>query len=148
MPEGGASSGGRLRAAFSWLHSSAGARTLILLGALAGLLAVIGGALGSHALRQSLPPARLATIGTAVGYQMYHALALLALGALQHSGAASPWFARAGACMAGGILLFCGSLWLIGLLEWRAVSVLAPAGGFLFMLGWVLVVVGALRRGG
>jgi uncharacterized membrane protein YgdD (TMEM256/DUF423 family) len=148
MPATGASSGGRLQAALSWFHSPAGARVLILLGAVAGLLAVIGGALGSHALRQSLPPARLATIGTAVGYQMYHALALLAIGGLQHSSAANPWFARAGACMAGGIFLFCGSLWLIGLLEWRAVGTVAPVGGFLFMLGWVLVAVGALRRGG
>src|SRR5712691_3512967 len=54
-------------------------RTFLLIGAIAGLLAVAFGAFGAHALRSRLSPDMLAVFETAVRYQMYHALALLAV---------------------------------------------------------------------
>jgi uncharacterized membrane protein YgdD (TMEM256/DUF423 family) len=137
---------GRLRAAFLWLETPSAGAALAAIGALGGLLAVIGGALAAHALR-GLPDSRGAVIGTAVNYQMYHALALLALAALQRTPAASSWFARAGACFVAGMLLFCGSLWILGLSGDRDLAALAPAGGLLLMSGWVMVFIGALRLG-
>jgi len=53
-------------------------------GALFGAIAVGAGAYGSHALRAELAEPLLVMYETAVRYQMYHALALLAVGALGH----------------------------------------------------------------
>ena len=138
---------GRPRAAFSWVQAARTGRVLMAFGAVAGLLGVVGGALAAHALRGQLPPEQIAILGTAIDYQMYHALALLVLGALSQGPQASPWFARAALCMAAGLLLFCGSLWFIGLTGWREGGLLAPVGGVLLMLGWILVVAGALQHG-
>ena len=43
-----------------------------------GLLAVVFGAFGAHALRNTLAPEMLETFEVAVRYQMYHSLALIA----------------------------------------------------------------------
>ena len=53
---------------------------LLLLGALAGFTAVAFGAFGAHALRGRLTPEMLAAFETGVRYQMYHALAVIAVG--------------------------------------------------------------------
>ena len=54
----------------------------IVLGAVFGLLSVVAGALGAHALTAYLGAGALDTFETAVRFQMYHALALLATGLL------------------------------------------------------------------
>ena len=57
-------------------------RTFLLAGALAGLIGVGFGAFGAHGLRGRLSPDMLAVFETGVRYQMYHALALMAIAAL------------------------------------------------------------------
>jgi uncharacterized membrane protein YgdD (TMEM256/DUF423 family) len=143
MPQQDRADRGRPRAAFLLLD----APYLVALGGIAGLLAVAGGAFGAHGLRDVLEPARLQLFRTGIEYQMYHALALGVLGALQHGAGANPWFARAGSCFAGGIVLFSGSLYALALGAPRLVGVITPAGGLLFLLGWACVIAGALRRG-
>jgi uncharacterized membrane protein YgdD (TMEM256/DUF423 family) len=54
----------------------------VAIGAVSGALAVGFGAFGAHALRQHLTPENLAVFETAARYQMYHALALIAVGLL------------------------------------------------------------------
>ena len=54
----------------------------IAIAAVFGLLAVIAGAAGTHALRDALDAGALRTFETAARFQMYHALALLAVGVL------------------------------------------------------------------
>ena len=54
-------------------------RAFLVFGAAFGLVGVMFGAFGSHALRSKLPPARLATFETGVRYQMWHALGLFAV---------------------------------------------------------------------
>ena len=53
-------------------------RAFLVLGAAFGLLGVLFGAFGSHALRSRLTPERVATFETGVRYQLWHALALFA----------------------------------------------------------------------
>src|SRR4051812_32685624 len=55
-------------------------RQMIATGAFLGMLGVILGAFGAHALESQLPPHRFALWETASRYQMYHALALIAAG--------------------------------------------------------------------
>ena len=50
------------------------------MGAFYGLLAVILGAFGAHALKKKMTPDQLHSFETGVKYQMYHAIVLLVLG--------------------------------------------------------------------
>ena len=103
------------------------------LGALLAFLGVALGAFGAHALNGVLTPERLETYQTAVRYQMFHALGLLALGALPpRAQRAAPWLFI-------GSLIFSGSLYA---LVWSGVNLLgvvAPIGGVLQLTGWAIL---------
>jgi uncharacterized membrane protein YgdD (TMEM256/DUF423 family) len=106
------------------------------LGALSALLSVAAGAFGAHALRGRLSPEYLAVFETAARYQMYHALALLAV-----AWAASNWPGPlprvAGWCFVVGTLLFSGSLYGLALTGIRWLGAITPLGGVAFLAGWV-----------
>ena len=116
-------------------------RLWIGLGALAGLLAVAMAAWAAHGLSW-LVPERLVMVRDAVQMQGWHALALVGCGL---------WVGRGGGLLAGcagaafvaGTLLFCGSVYALGIGGVR-VGGLAPAGGVLLMLGWGLLGASAL----
>src|SRR5690554_3479865 len=55
-------------------------RLFVTAGALLAFLAVAAGAFGAHVAAGRLPEARLETLDLAARYQMYHALALVAVG--------------------------------------------------------------------
>ncbi len=114
----------------------------IALGALAGLLAVAGSAASAHVLPQRLDALRLAQVGNALQMQGWHALALVLVGVWATRGG---WLAHgAGACFALGVLLFCGGVYSVALAGLR-LGPMAPVGGTLLMLGWLLLGLSALR---
>lgn len=103
------------------------------LGALLAFLGVALGAFGAHALDGLLSPDRLATYETAVRYQMFHALALLALGALpMRAQRAAPW-------LFWGSVVFSGSLYALVLSGVSVLGAVAPIGGVLQLVGWALL---------
>ena len=123
--------------------ASHGYRLWIALGGLAGLLAVAAAAGAAHALPGRLDEAGLRAVDRAVQMQGWHALALVGVGA---------WGARggrlahlAGACFALGTVLFCGAVYASALGGVRLGPV-APVGGTVLMLGWLLLGASALRR--
>ncbi|MBT8140515.1 MAG: DUF423 domain-containing protein [Gammaproteobacteria bacterium] len=117
--------------------------------ALFGFSATAIGAFAAHGLQGKLPEASLAIIETGVRYQFWHALALLAVGLmllqLQSLALKPPGIlVYAGAFFAAGTLLFCGSLYVLGLTELRQlgplpVGLLTPIGGACLLLGWALL---------
>jgi uncharacterized membrane protein YgdD (TMEM256/DUF423 family) len=111
-------------------------RIFLLIGALNGFLAVALGAFGAHALRPRIAPNLYTVFQTGVEYHSIHALALLALGilALHHPSRALRW---SGWFMSAGILLFCGSLYLLALSGYRYLGVVTPFGGIALLLGWL-----------
>jgi uncharacterized membrane protein YgdD (TMEM256/DUF423 family) len=115
-------------------------------GAAGGLLAVAAGAFGAHGLRGQLEPAALAVWATAVDYQMYHSLALLALGCTAPGAGVSRWLRAAAICFVAGMVLFSGSLYVLALSGMRALGMITPLGGVLFLAGWAAVLAGACRR--
>src|SRR5579864_5146824 len=90
-------------------------RTFVLLGALAGVVGVGLGAFGAHALRSRLSPEMLAVFETGVRYQMYHALALVAMAAAVGRAGDAGLLRLAGWAFAVGIVLFSGSLYVLAL---------------------------------
>src|SRR5262245_11312948 len=118
-------------------------KTLLLVGAIAGFLAVALGAFGAHGLRSRLSPDMLAVIETGVRYHMYHTLAILIVGLLlaRFDG----WMIRAaGWAFAVGIILFSGSLYLLALTGITVLGAITPIGGLAFLLGWGLLAVAAV----
>lgn len=117
-------------------------RLFFALGALSGLVAVAAGAFGAHALRARLPAELLAVFETGARYQMYHALALLAVG-WAAARWASPVLAWAGWLFVAGTLLFSGSLYLLALTGVRWLGAITPLGGICFLAGWLCLALAA-----
>lgn len=120
-------------------------RLFFALGSASALVAVAAGAFGAHGLRARLSPDLLAVFETAARYQMYHALALLAVGwaVTRWPG---PWPVRAGWLFAVGTLLFSGSLYALALSGMRWLGAVTPLGGLAFLAGWTCLLLGMLRR--
>ncbi|MGF1548352.1 MAG: DUF423 domain-containing protein [Thiotrichales bacterium] len=113
------------------------AKPFILLGATSAALAVALGAFGAHALRATLDERARAVYQTAVDYHFIHALALLLIGVLLHTGAA-PLEARwSGVLLAFGTLLFCGSLYVLAITGIKWLGMITPLGGLAFIAGWI-----------
>ncbi|MGO8752356.1 MAG: DUF423 domain-containing protein [Thermoguttaceae bacterium] len=118
----------------------------VILGSLLAALAVGLGALGAHALKSQLTVEQLATFHTAVQYQMYHAIGLVLAGLLNlHQ--RSRWFDAAGWSMFAGILLFSGLLYAWLATGRRFCVYPVPVGGVAFIVGWVLLAIGAFGLG-
>jgi uncharacterized membrane protein YgdD (TMEM256/DUF423 family) len=122
-------------------------RLFITVGALSGFVAVAAGAFGAHALRERLSASLLETFQTGATYQMYHALALVAVGILlaRFSVDGSTWLTAAGWLFVAGTVLFSGSLYLLALTDTRWLGAITPLGGVAFLLGWLALAVGIWR---
>lgn len=112
-----------------------------------GMVAVIAGAFGAHALEKRLAPEDLQIFETGARYQMYHALAMVA----------SAWMctrfpsrlARGSAiAFLIGIIIFSGSLYALTLLDVRWLGAITPIGGVSLMIGWLLLAIAAARAAG
>lgn len=113
---------------------------IILLSASAlGALSVMIGAFGAHALKATLEASgRMDTFETAVKYQFYHTLALLAIGLLMYR-LNDKLLDYAGLSMVGGVLVFSGSLYILCMTGIRWLGAITPIGGLLMIVGWVLL---------
>lgn len=123
----------------------------LILGTLLAGLAVALGAFGAHGLKKLVDADTVSIYQTGVQYQMYHALALLAVGILAQR-MESSLLNYAGFFFVGGIVCFSGSLYLLS--SFRAMNKAVPAfvypitplGGLLFIVGWVLLLFALLKK--
>lgn len=118
----------------------------IALAALSGALSVAFGAFGAHGLEARQPDlAALAAYRTGAQYHLAHSLALLGAGLMIARGL--PMARAASVLFALGILLFSGSLYVLGITGSRALVMATPIGGLTFIAGWLALAVGGLRAG-
>ena len=98
------------------------------------------GAFGAHGLKNMVDAAALTTFETGIRYQMYHCLAILAVGLApsipEKIKKTVFWF------FILGILLFSGSIYLLALNEVlpfnsAKIGFITPIGGLLFIIGWI-----------
>lgn len=115
------------------------------LGSLFAGLSVAFGAFGAHALRERLDERMLANFETGARYQMYHALALLAVAWAVSRFSPSQLPVYAGWLFVAGIILFSGSLYLMAFTGQRWLGAVTPLGGVAFLAGWVCLIITALR---
>jgi uncharacterized membrane protein YgdD (TMEM256/DUF423 family) len=114
-------------------------RIWIGLGALAGFGAVAMAAFAAHGIADA---AALRVVSSGVQMQGWHALALLAVGIWAPRG--GRLVDAAGAAFVAGMVLFCGAVYLLGLAS-VSLGMVAPTGGVLLMIGWLLLGASALR---
>jgi uncharacterized membrane protein YgdD (TMEM256/DUF423 family) len=117
--------------------TSAASRLMIAAGALAGLATVAMAAVNAHAVHD--PDAR-ELIATAVQMQGWHAIILVVCGVWAERGGRLAQVA--GAAFAAGLLIFCGDVYLLAF-GGPHLGV-APVGGVILMLGWLLLAASAL----
>ncbi|MCB1572624.1 MAG: DUF423 domain-containing protein [Xanthomonadales bacterium] len=102
------------------------------------------GAFGAHALKGRLDTDALALWKTAVDYQFWHALGLLALAMMR--GPRSALATLAASLLLAGIALFSGSLYALALGAPRLVGVLTPFGGVALIAGWLCLAIALWRK--
>ena len=115
-------------------------RWILLSAALLGGLGVALGAFGAHALKATLDAPRLGWWNTGVHYQLFHAVALLALAALP-----LPGRGLAAGLMTAGTILFAGTLYVMALTGLRWLGAVTPLGGLLMIGGWAVLAWSAFR---
>jgi uncharacterized membrane protein YgdD (TMEM256/DUF423 family) len=126
-------------------------KIFLIIGTILAGLAVALGAFGAHGLKKLADAETVNIYQTGVQYQMYHALALLALGLIGERIAVS-LVNYAGFFFIGGVVLFSGSLYLIASLKAMnktvpaAVGIMTPVGGLLFILGWAMLLLALLKK--
>ena len=112
------------------------AKLFITLASLSGMLAVLFGAFGAHALKRRLDEHALTVFETAVQYHFYHTLALLVVGVMALSQPQAALLKSSGWLFVIGILVFSGSLYLLSLTGMRWLGAITPLGGLAFVAGW------------
>lgn len=120
----------------------------IISGAVHGLLVVALGAFGAHALDNVLDEYGIGIWEKAVQYQMFHAIAILAIGILMSPKlfGSIKQLKIAAICMNFGIFFFSGSLYILALSGIGILGAITPIGGVLFLIGWILLLIATLKH--
>lgn len=121
-------------------------RAYIALGALALAVAVLAGAFGAHVLKSRLPVGGYGLFRTAIDYQMLHGVGVVLVGIAGLWLPQSRALRLSGALLLAGIVLFCGSLFLLAGGAPRTLGLAAPAGGMAFVAGWIALAWAAVRE--
>ncbi len=120
-------------------------RLFFVLGSLSAGSAVALGAFGAHALKARLSPDMLAAYETGVRYQMFHALALMAVAWAGTRWPNSAAITASGWLFVAGTLLFSGSLYALSLSGVRGLGAVTPIGGLAWLLGWAALAWGVAK---
>jgi uncharacterized membrane protein YgdD (TMEM256/DUF423 family) len=113
-------------------------------GAVFAFLSVAIGAFGAHGLRNVLDEYGRGIYQTAVQYQMFHSLALIALGLIQNQWKISA-LDVSGWSFIAGILIFSGSLYIIAVTGFKPLGAVTPVGGLAFLFGWFWLIFQVLK---
>lgn len=124
-------------------------RTILVVASVLGFLAVALGAFGAHGLEATFaasedPVKRAAWWATATEYHMWHALLLVGVGLLAER-VSSRAISVAFAAIVAGVVLFSGSLYVMGVTGIRWLGAITPLGGTAFLVGWVALAIAATK---
>nr|WP_315234203.1 DUF423 domain-containing protein [uncultured Flavobacterium sp.] len=124
-------------------------KRIISTGAILGMIAIILGAFGAHALKKVLSIEQLSTFETGVRYQMYHALFLLFFGLMKDIPQKTKkviYF-----LVLFGVILFSGSIYLLATndltsFDFKIIGFVTPIGGLLLILGWGVLLMNIMNK--
>ena len=118
-------------------------------GAIFGMIAIILGAFGAHALKNVLTIEALSTFETGVKYQMYHALFLLFIGTLDELSQKAKKIIYN--LVVFGVLFFSGSIYLLATnsltsFDFKVIGFMTPVGGLLLILAWAVLFFNFIKK--
>jgi uncharacterized membrane protein YgdD (TMEM256/DUF423 family) len=124
-------------------------KKVITTATLLGMIAIILGAFGAHALKKVLSTEELVTFETGVRYQMYHALFLLFIGlstSLSEKSRKIIYYLTV-----SGVFLFSGSLYFLATnamtsFDFKKIGFITPIGGLLLISAWVVLLFDFLKK--
>ncbi|MDI5948192.1 DUF423 domain-containing protein [Flavobacterium yafengii] len=124
-------------------------KKIISTGAILGMIAIILGAFGAHALKKVLSIEQLSTFETGVRYQMYHALFLLFFGLMKdipQKTKKAIYF-----LVLFGVILFSGSIYLLATndlttFDFKIIGFVTPIGGLLLILAWGVLLMNIMNK--
>lgn len=124
-------------------------KKIISTGAIFGMLAIILGAFGAHALKKVLSIEELTTFETGVKYQMYHALFLVLIGTineLSQKAKKTIYY-----LVVFGVIFFSGSIYLLATnnltsFNFKVIGFVTPVGGLLLILAWGTLFINFLKK--
>nr|WP_315155332.1 DUF423 domain-containing protein [uncultured Flavobacterium sp.] len=124
-------------------------KKVITTAALLGMIAIILGAFGAHALKKVLSTDELVTFETGVRYQMYHALFLLFIGLTTSLSEKSQKIIYYLTLF--GVLLFSGSIYFLATnsltsFDFKKIGFITPIGGVLLISAWVVLLFDFLKN--
>lgn len=121
------------------------AKWVLIVASFSGFITVALGAFAAHGLKHRLSDYSKAIWDTAVQYQMFHTLSLLAVGLLltQFSGVQSLKVSAISWLL--GIIIFSGSLYTLALTNMKWLGAITPIGGAAFLVGWAALLWFAIK---
>ncbi len=124
-------------------------KKIISTGAVLGMIAIILGAFGAHALKKVLSMEELSTFETGVRYQMYHALFLIFIGIINELSQKAKKIIYA--LVVFGVLLFSGSIYVLATnsltsFDFKTIGFITPIGGLLLILAWGVLLFHTLMK--
>ena len=117
-------------------------KTILITASLLGVLSIVLGAFGAHALKELIPYESQQTFETGGRYQMYHALLLLFIGSthlIRQKTKKIIYY-----LIVIGLLLFSGSIYGLATNElstfnFKSIGFITPIGGLSLILAWIFM---------
>ncbi|MDP5157898.1 MAG: DUF423 domain-containing protein [Flaviramulus sp.] len=123
-------------------------KKILITASLLGLISIVLGAFGSHALKQLITVEAQNTFETGVRYQMYHALLLLFIGStsfIKDKVKTILFY-----LVLFGVILFSGSIYLLATntltsFDFKTIGFITPIGGLLLIMSWGIVFINSIK---
>ena len=116
-------------------------KTWIIISGILGFLGVALGAFGAHTLKEQFSFEQMETFRTGSFYHLIHAVVITAISLTNNKK-----FLKSNIFFLAGIILFSFSLYLYSAFQLRIFAMITPFGGVSFLLGWLFLIIDAVRK--
>jgi uncharacterized membrane protein YgdD (TMEM256/DUF423 family) len=123
-------------------------KKILITAAILGIISIILGAFGAHALKELISPDMQQTFETGVRYQMYHSLFLLFVGT-------TPLISEKTKSIilylvVIGVLFFSGSIYglatnALTAFDFKSIAFITPIGGLCFIISWGILFMNLIK---
>ena len=124
-------------------------KTLLITGAILGILGIILGAFAAHGLEKLVDADAIKSFETGVRYQLYHAFFLLILGSSSIVSFKTKKIIFY--LVLFGVLFFSGSIYglatnSLSSFDFKTIALITPIGGLLLIVAWIVMLIGIIRN--
>lgn len=123
-------------------------KKILITASVLGIISIILGAFGAHALKALISPEMQQTFETGVRYQMYHALFLLFIGSTSLISEKAKKIIYY--LVISGVILFSGSIYGLATnnltdFDFKSIGFITPIGGLCFIISWGILITNLIK---